>query len=679
MPTKSPAQKRLMEAAAHTPGGYGGVSQKVGKEFVGKDARPAAGVCITTPEGLALFLKRGPNSDHAGEWAFPGGGIENGETAEQAARRETFEEAGFTPEEGLAAIDQQENEQVHFTTFHQGVDEPFEPQLNPEHTEFVWSHLSHPPQPLHPGVAKTLEQYGPMKPVTGANDNALAFDRSFFNHQRYIADSFAFDRAPSARSYNDAGHLQLSTANITKANVCPYMGKEIPDFQSLGLDPNKVYWLYRDPEELKKAESTFNNLQILSEHVEVDALDHHPELTIGTTGSESQFEAPYMKNSLAFWVKDAIDDIENEEKEELSSAYRYRADMTPGTSPDGERYDGVMRDIIGNHVALVKEGRAGPDVVVGDSTEGLNHMGKIISQKAVMARGALAVFLQPRLAADAKMPSITSMLIGVNAKNFKDRKPFIIKAVEAGVKGKLAKDASTEGLGMLLDALEKSPVADNMEPDDDITLDAPDLEKKPPMDLEKRPPVEEPELVEDAPDPMEAVKSFLAGKLTPEDMAEVEKICAAGAQDEPVPFKGMPEKGGKKDDPATVPAKDEDKDKKEMVEKPAMDAAIAAATKKTEAAVVKRFRELDDAKRLVFPYVGEVNKAFDSAGDLLKEVLTGLKVDIDGVDASAYPKLLALVPKPGSKPERQSIAQDASSIADFDKRFPNASRIGSAA
>jgi hypothetical protein len=41
--------------------------------------------------------------------------------------------------------------------------------------------------------------------------------------------------------------------------------------------------------------------------------------------------------------------------------------MTPGVSPQGEKYDGVMRDIVGNHVALVKEGRAGADVVVGDS------------------------------------------------------------------------------------------------------------------------------------------------------------------------------------------------------------------------------------------------------------------------------------------------------------------------
>lgn len=33
MPSKSPAQHRLMEAAAHTKGGVGGVPQKVGKEF----------------------------------------------------------------------------------------------------------------------------------------------------------------------------------------------------------------------------------------------------------------------------------------------------------------------------------------------------------------------------------------------------------------------------------------------------------------------------------------------------------------------------------------------------------------------------------------------------------------------------------------------------------------------
>lgn len=37
MPSKSQAQARLMAAAAHTPGGYGGVPQSVGKEFNAAD------------------------------------------------------------------------------------------------------------------------------------------------------------------------------------------------------------------------------------------------------------------------------------------------------------------------------------------------------------------------------------------------------------------------------------------------------------------------------------------------------------------------------------------------------------------------------------------------------------------------------------------------------------------
>lgn len=38
MPSKSPKQARLMAAAAHTPGGYGGVPQSIGKKFNAADA-----------------------------------------------------------------------------------------------------------------------------------------------------------------------------------------------------------------------------------------------------------------------------------------------------------------------------------------------------------------------------------------------------------------------------------------------------------------------------------------------------------------------------------------------------------------------------------------------------------------------------------------------------------------
>lgn len=39
MPSKSGKQHRLMQAAAHTKGGFGGVPQKVGKEYVAADKK----------------------------------------------------------------------------------------------------------------------------------------------------------------------------------------------------------------------------------------------------------------------------------------------------------------------------------------------------------------------------------------------------------------------------------------------------------------------------------------------------------------------------------------------------------------------------------------------------------------------------------------------------------------
>ena len=51
MPSKSPAQHRLMEAAAHTKGGFGGVPQSVGKEFAKADKGKYAGGGVSLAVG----------------------------------------------------------------------------------------------------------------------------------------------------------------------------------------------------------------------------------------------------------------------------------------------------------------------------------------------------------------------------------------------------------------------------------------------------------------------------------------------------------------------------------------------------------------------------------------------------------------------------------------------------
>ena len=203
----------------------------------------------------------------------------------------------------------------------------------------------------------------------------------------------------SMRSYDEDGRLHVETSNISKATVNPYYGSEIPNHDKLGLEPTKVYYMLRDPEELEKAVQTFNNLPLLSKHIPVSADEPQKDVIVGTTGSDAKFEDGYLKCSLAVWDSEAIAGIESGEQMELSSAYRYVADMTTGEF-NGMRYDGVMRAIVGNHVALVDVGRAGRDVVVSDADP--------FSERKVMklkkgAKARIHAALKPLMAQDAEL------------------------------------------------------------------------------------------------------------------------------------------------------------------------------------------------------------------------------------------------------------------------------------
>ncbi|MCM6996533.1 DUF2213 domain-containing protein [Enterobacter asburiae] len=210
-------------------------------------------------------------------------------------------------------------------------------------------------------------------------------------------ERLAFDRA-SVRSFDGNGRLQVKLSNISKANVCPYFGREIPGAEKLGLEPDKIYRLWRHPDELKKAAATFNNIPLLSIHTPDFPGDPPREYRVGVTHSNADFDGTYLTNGLSVWDDSAIAGIETEEQEELSSSYQYVADMTPGVTPNGEPYDGIMRDIIGNHVALVEKGRAGSDVLVADS---------LPPELKQMARAKnILDALKPFLAADADLKEV---------------------------------------------------------------------------------------------------------------------------------------------------------------------------------------------------------------------------------------------------------------------------------
>ena len=116
----------------------------------------AAGIQIVDPDGRMLFVKRSPWLDHPGTWAFPGGRLEYGESPEAAARRETAEETGQVLTGLVYPIGKTTERNIEFHTYRNDIDRMFMPQLNWEHTDFVWARLPDAPQPLHPGVARLL-------------------------------------------------------------------------------------------------------------------------------------------------------------------------------------------------------------------------------------------------------------------------------------------------------------------------------------------------------------------------------------------------------------------------------------------------------------------------------------------------------------------------------------------
>ncbi|HDR9497052.1 TPA: NUDIX domain-containing protein [Burkholderia cepacia] len=128
--------------------------REAGRSKADSEPIQAAGTLIIA-DSKVLFLRRGNGGDHPGQWAFPGGKTEGGETAEESARRETLEETGYEPHK-LIQIGKTSEGAVEFTTFYHEC-RPFEVALSDESEEYAWFPIGAWPEPLHPGCRFVLE------------------------------------------------------------------------------------------------------------------------------------------------------------------------------------------------------------------------------------------------------------------------------------------------------------------------------------------------------------------------------------------------------------------------------------------------------------------------------------------------------------------------------------------
>lgn len=124
----------------------------------------AAGIMFVAPGDRVLLMRRRAraeqDADFPGAWAFPGGGIEGEESAEEAARREVREECGLDYQGPLTLWTRRQGNGADFSTFIATLPE-FTPTLNDEHDAYVWTPRSfaQTSNGLHPGIRVALARF----------------------------------------------------------------------------------------------------------------------------------------------------------------------------------------------------------------------------------------------------------------------------------------------------------------------------------------------------------------------------------------------------------------------------------------------------------------------------------------------------------------------------------------
>ncbi|HEV7258945.1 MAG TPA: DUF2213 domain-containing protein [Bosea sp. (in: a-proteobacteria)] len=158
------------------------------------------------------------------------------------------------------------------------------------------------------------------------------------------------------------GYL-VADARVARTGIQIYLGREVgrPDMEQVRV--------YRAPEQVfaDEAMASFAHRPVTNDHPsEAVNAKNWKRYSVGQTGDEVKQDGKFLRIPMVVMDQAAIDDIEAG-KSELSNGYGCDLDWTPGTTPEGEAYDAMQIRIRGNHVAIVKAGRAGPECRIGDS------------------------------------------------------------------------------------------------------------------------------------------------------------------------------------------------------------------------------------------------------------------------------------------------------------------------
>ena len=328
----------------------------------------AAGILFVAATGRVLFLQRSQEGGMPGVWCCPGGKLEDGEDAAQAACREVLEEVKYEVKpKDLTLWTRRQRDDVDFTTFIvKGVEE-FKPVLNDEHTAHAWAEPSNPPQPLHPGMAVVLAKCSP-------DWNELS-----------VAQWMAQGELTSPQKYENIWLFDIritGTGQAFRHEKRDAKGKVVQEAEVVWRDPS----IYLNPEFIARC----NGLPAVLEHPNKDMLDgdEYRERNMGSVF------LPYQKGEEIWAITKIWDEptaqmmAENQLSTSPAVVWRDPEVNSLLTSENGHKIMIEGKPSLLDHIAICRQGvwDKGGDPSGVATTRGDSDMDKAELEKMLKAR-----------------------------------------------------------------------------------------------------------------------------------------------------------------------------------------------------------------------------------------------------------------------------------------------------
>jgi len=168
----------------------------------------------------------------------------------------------------------------------------------------------------------------------------------------------------SSREYTEEGFLRCK-CRVLAERVMPYSRAELEQIPPEITDDPILLFVGRDsisdPDSLRSLEGA---AAVAGDHNWLDP-EVIKQYQVGHVAGTPRMDGPYLECDLFITDKEAIEQIENKELEEISAAYSADAEFGEGEY-EGQPYHAEQRQLRYNHVAIIPagSGRAGRDVKI---------------------------------------------------------------------------------------------------------------------------------------------------------------------------------------------------------------------------------------------------------------------------------------------------------------------------